>query len=366
MTAPALAKGLSKFIAERPAIARALAIALTGRRTVVGFTFVVTAIVSVLMLLAPRTYTSSLAFAPSSSSASLGQLATLAAQAGFALPGTGASETPQFYTDLIRTESFMRSLAQKKYRVSTDDSSIVATLTDLYEIDESTEGRSLYTTVRRLREDLVSVRSSRVTGVISVSVTTRWSDVSQAIARDVLAAVDAFNINTRNSRARDERAFLESSITSAQAALRNAERAVERFLVSNRTFRDDPKLQFEYERLQRDLAVRQETFVTLTRALEQARIEEVRNTPSVSVVDPPSVPLRPDPRGLIGKGLFTLVLTFGMSAGFVVIRASLGPFEPVTEEQIASLAAATVADLKKFPVVGTAIASRFSRWMLQA
>lgn len=65
--------------------------------------------------------------------------------------------------------------------------------------------------------------------------------------------------------------------------------------------------------------MRQQVVSSLTESYEQARINEVRNTPVITVVEAAEAPVRPDPRNLRGRGLLALVLggMLGVSVAFV-------------------------------------------------
>ena len=90
----------------------------------------------------------------------------------------------------------------------------------------------------------------------------------------------------------------------ATAELRIAEDRLESFLKNNRQFSGSPELNFQRDRLERSIALRQEVFTTLTQTLEEARIRQVRDIPVISMVDPPSVPSLPEPRG---RGIFVVL-----------------------------------------------------------
>lgn len=86
--------------------------------------------------------------------------------------------------------------------------------------------------------------------------------------------------------------------------LRKAGESLER----NRRYEGSPGLTFRYERLQRRVNLRQQVFTPLSKSYEQAKIDEVRNTPVITVVEPPELPARPDPWRLKLKGLLGLIL----------------------------------------------------------
>ena len=70
------------------------------------------------------------------------------------------------------------------------------------------------------------------------------------------------------------------------------------------------------DRLAREVLVQQQVYATLAQAYEQARIEEVRDTPVITVLASPQRPGRPDPRALIKKAFLALLV--GGVLGFLV------------------------------------------------
>jgi len=62
--------------------------------------------------------------------------------------------------------------------------------------------------------------------------------------------------------------------------------------------------------------MRQELVTAMAQAYEQARIDEVRNTPLITVIDQPVPPALPEPRGWLLKFLLGLIL--GLLTGSVL------------------------------------------------
>jgi LPS O-antigen subunit length determinant protein (WzzB/FepE family) len=88
----------------------------------------------------------------------------------------------------------------------------------------------------------------------------------------------------------EQREFIETRVEDAQAELLGAEDQLQRFLEQNRQFQDSPQLQFEYERLQRQVAIKQQILTSLRRSYEEARIQEVNDTPVLTVIDAANIP----------------------------------------------------------------------------
>ena len=66
------------------------------------------------------------------------------------------------------------------------------------------------------------------------------------------------------------------------------------FLQRNRNDpRTSPQLALEHDRLQRRIDDASQVVTSLTQSLEQARIDEVRDTPVITVIEAPSMPTEP-------------------------------------------------------------------------
>src|SRR2546428_650042 len=98
-----------------------------------------------------------------------------------------------------------------------------------------------------------------------------------------LALVNTFNLERRQSRAAQEKRFVETRRTEARDELQVAEDRLKSFLERNRDYRNSPQLVFDQERLAREVALRQQLLTSLSQAYEQARIDEVRDTPVITV-----------------------------------------------------------------------------------
>jgi len=305
-----------------------LNVLLRRRGVLVAATGAVTVLTLLVILLTPRSYTATTSFIPQMSEAGASRLAGLASQFGFQVPTQSPGETPAFYSELVESREVLGPLARAEltFRQEEDEEvfTTTGTLPDLLEIDEELDPAvRQQAAMRWLRGEAVSVSTGRETGLVEVSVQTPWAGLSELLARRILERVNAFNLQTRQSRAAAERGFVEDRLAEARDSLRAAEDRLESFLESNRQFlanrSSSPELTFRHERLQRQVAMQQQVYTSLAEAYEQARIAEVRNTPVITVVESPERPVRPDSRqgvlklalGVILGGMLGVFLAFG-------------------------------------------------------
>jgi len=258
----------------------------------------------------PYSYTVTVAFTPqgAGSSSGLAGLSGLAAQFGVAVPNLSAGPTPDLYVALLTTPQFLLPAIQTRYVFRDGGIRQSATYVDLYDIEGDTPGREYDKALTKLIGQM-SVSANDVTGVVTVAVTTKWPGLSTLMAQKFLQMVDSFNLATRQQQAQELEVFTTRRLAQTQAELTATEDSLARFLAANKDFSRSPYLELEQSRLQRDISFKQAVYTTLVQTYEQSRIDAVRNTPSIVVVQPALMPLVPDPKH--GKIKLAVALVFG-------------------------------------------------------
>ena len=285
-----------------------VSLALLGAVTVVG-----------LGLLASRTYTSTASVAPARKGRPA--LSGLAAQLGVAIASTDADQSPQFYIDLIQSPYFLGSLADSPVEL-TGAAPSGATWAYVVQAPGKTPAERRVAAAKIIGASL-HVASSARTGVISVEASQKSPALAAALAARVLAQLNEFNLKMRQSQATSERKFTEQRVSEVKQELRQAEDAVQAFLLRNASYASSPSLRFEFDRLSRAVTERQQVYTSLVQAYEQAKIDEVRDTPVLSVVAPPMTPVYPDPRGLFKKMLLALFAGAAIAVVFAALAERL-------------------------------------------
>ena len=291
-------------------------------------------VVVVVGLLLPRRFTVSASFVPAVPEGGSSQLAGVAASFGVAVSTGAALQTPQLYAELAVSNRVLRAVVTGRLSPS-DEGSIAGSLIDYYRIAESEPLRRRDLAVRRLRAEL-DVQANVRTGLVRVSTRQPSPAVAAAIVASVLREIGEFNVSARRSRSGAEREFVEARLQIARSELLETEARLERFLERNREYRGSTGLVFEHERLQRAVALRQGVVVTLATALEQARIDEVRNTPVVTMVELPEPPGLPDSRLLVFKAL----AAFGLGALLIGTGLAIVPIVRMSVSRVRGISSA--------------------------
>lgn len=282
---------------------------LRHRWKLLGVPVLVAALAVGVTVLQEETFTADASFVPHSGqgmSGQLSQLSGVASQFGINLPRGTPGQSPQFYADLLTSRRLLEEAVTHRYRragpdggsdggAATDSASQAAgvSLIELYGITGTSRAEAVAAAASRL-EEAVSVSMNAETGVVELSVTTRWPTVSKQVADHLIELVNQFNNRVRQSQASAEAEFVRERLAEARDELRAAEDSLQRFLQRNVGWQQSPELQFQYDRLQRRVSLKQQVYTSLASRYEEARISEVKTTPVVTAVTRPQVPVRAD------------------------------------------------------------------------
>ena len=268
--------------------------------------------------------------------------------------------------DVFELESrpLLAAVADRSYRVRTDKGVVTGNLATIYSI-RNRNPAVVKSSVTNALKGQVDENTSLKTGVITVTVHAKYPELSVQIAQGLLDQVNAFNLNRRQESASAEREFIERRLAEAQAQLSQAEDNLQGFLQENRDFRSSPSLQLEFDRLNRTVTSRQTLYNSLATSYEQAKIEEVRDLPVITILETPEMPIQPDPHGGKRKVLLGILvgLAFGIVLAFLLDRLAANKKVHSDElEEFAALKREAVGDLTHpWRVVSRTLASRKRR-----
>ncbi len=290
-------------------------------KLVVGLPLAVAFITAIFSLIVQPRYVARTSFVPESEASTLnlpGGLAGLASQFGVSL-GAGGASSPNFYAEVLesrtlRDQVLLARFADPRTRELGDSASFL----DILEIEGESESERL----EKGRAELggsVEIRVDNATNIVTLSAETETPKLSAAVANLFIDLLNRFNLEVRQSNAQTRRSFIEGRVTEAEAQLNAAEEELKTFLERNRQFQGSPELTFQHDRLQRRVNLKQEVLTTLSRQYEEARIQEVNDTPVITVVDravPPDEKSSPKRKlsviiALVLGGIISVVGAFG-------------------------------------------------------
>lgn len=291
---------------------------LRNRRLIVLLPITLAVVVVAYSLAQPRTYSAKAMFV--AQTAQSGPAAVLANQFGIDLGSDNASQSPQFYADLLRSLEVRRQAVESEYTIGGGNTGPArATLISIYGI----EGGGAVPAWRRAADRLegqLAVNVARETGIVELEVSAESPALAEQIAARILHLLNDFNVRTRRTQVVEEKEFLAGRVLEARDSLLAAENRLEAFLERNRQFSNSPELSFEHDRYKRQVAMQQQIFTTLVESYEQARINAVREAPVFTVLQQPAGLAMPEARGTLRKGFLALMFGGIVAIGTAYLR----------------------------------------------
>jgi len=274
-------------------------------------------------LIIPPVYRANASFVANSSSnsklqgggSSNGALGGLISQLGGSYGGD-PSESPNFYVELLTSRELLTRLLQSRFpNPRTENPRDSASLLTILRIRKADPQAQMELAVKNMTKSIGAGLDAK-TNLVWFSVDAQYPELTAQIANRLIDLVSTFNRETRVSRAKSKRAFLQMRHDSARTALRDAEERQRFFYEQNRGLILAPSLKFEEQRIRRDVDLASDLYINLDRQLEVARIDEINDAALITVIDS-AVPPRKARWPRYGVMLFTATL-LGMLAGLLL------------------------------------------------
>jgi uncharacterized protein involved in exopolysaccharide biosynthesis len=264
---------------------------LVRRRRLIALTALTFAVVTavVVLLLRPK-YTATTSFVPeapkeSSLTTSLGGLASQF--------GLGTQIATPYSADLMAAVLQSREIREAVLKAEFPDPAATGkstrTLLAILEVEGDSPRERLDAGVEALK-NATAIALDKRTGMVSLRVTIRDPELAAQVANRMVEELNTFNVDRRRSQSGEERLFTERRLAEARQELADAEEELVSFLRRNRQFSEFSVVGVGARRLERNVQLKQEVLGTLSRSYEEARINEVRDTPVLTVIDRAEAP----------------------------------------------------------------------------
>jgi uncharacterized protein involved in exopolysaccharide biosynthesis len=267
----------------------------------------------------PRAYTATTAFLPAQSSSGGASaellrnvaLGSLGGLAGF-MQGMSNAEV---YPDIIASRHFIsRVLAVSPATTTNAANHSIKYLLGFDDRDSTRSTEMAYAWVHRQ----LSTSINRTNGLVTLNFKHTDPQLAATFLTATLACLNEFNTDTRQSQARSVRIFLEERIVKAKADLGEAEDQLIDFRKSNVRFSNSPALAIGEGRIERRVRLAEGIFQTLSQQYELARVDEARDTPTFTVIEPPVVPSIVDRLGMVKYALIGAAIGLLLGSLWVV------------------------------------------------
>lgn len=195
----------------------------------------------------------------------------------------GVTSPSQLYPTIILSETVLKPVIYYKYNTEKYDT--VVNLIQYYEFDDEDENKNYEESLELMREKVISLDVDGETFVITMEVETTEPQLSADVANQIIIQLDTYQRKFRSMNASEQRRFLEGRLEEVKKDLTKAEEALKNFREKNRKIIDSPELLLEQARLQREVDLNSTLYIELKKQYELVKLEEVKNTPVVQVLD---------------------------------------------------------------------------------
>jgi uncharacterized protein involved in exopolysaccharide biosynthesis len=211
----------------------------------------------------------------------------------------------EYYRKVATSASILDPLLQERF--TDPETRASRPLLDILKIEGKTAQERSYIGKMALRGSIELTNPRDLPNVMTLQVTAQSPQLAAELANRLTDRLRSYDVELKSANAKERVAFIDGQIRDTRDRLEKAEAALEQFVARNRVYHD-PQIDLQRERLEREVNVQQEIFLTLKKEIELARIAEKKEASSISVVDratPPRSHSRP--RTLVNVALAGVV-----------------------------------------------------------
>ena len=138
---------------------------------------------------------------------------------------------------------------------------------------------------------MIEISEDQRTGIITLNVKSHDKYLAYQLNKIIIEELDNHQREYNSTLTARGRNFIEERIIQTEKELNLAEEALKKFRESNRRIENSPGLLLDQQRLNREVVVLTGVFTTLKQQLETTKIEQVKESDYVIIINPPNIPL---------------------------------------------------------------------------
>ena len=224
----------------------------------------------------------------------LGQFQSIASNLGI---NSGKNEQDFNIPDVVKSNLIAKKIIEIDWERS---NGIKLNLIELWKIDkkplirssnqEKTDVSYLIDVARKKLDDHISVKEDRITGLIRINTTFRDPLLSSNIANFIGQQVQSYIQKENSAQSTKEKIFISERLGIVKKELEYAEIKLKEFKERNKGYEDSPELFMIFSQFFRESEAKKQVYLMLQQQLELARIEEVKQSPILHILDTASPP----------------------------------------------------------------------------
>lgn len=225
----------------------------------------------------------------------------------FGMGGAVPSGTIYNIKDVVNSRRINRKILYKEWENEKFDEPV--NLIEYWEVEGDSQEEKFQKALKTIN-NRISVNRDEETQLITITVMMPEAQMAADVGNHLTTLVEEYVQNEEKSSTQQNLQHIEQRLETVKKELTKAEEELKRFRESNRVITESPQLQMEMGRLQRQVEIKQQVYLTLQKEREMAEIDLVKETPVINVLDEAMVPQE---RAKPKRKLIVIVGTF---AGF--------------------------------------------------
>jgi uncharacterized protein involved in exopolysaccharide biosynthesis len=312
------------------------------------FVFSVTIVTAIILLVVPNYYIAQVTILPPAGKSSFSGLMNLASELGYSSSGDGIINSPQVISRIVRSRVLSEMLGKREYFHNGKNRTLK--LREVFKVKEKDPARIEYFTHLALNRAMTTSIDARIKS-LDISVKVNDPLIAAELMNAIVEELDSYNKLYRNNKAKSNREFVEKRLKDTGDSLAKYEEALRLFREENRQVTQSPMLMLRQQRLVRKMNVSEELYLLLTKEYETTKIQEVRDTPVLDIIEM-AKPL-PVKSGPVKRKVLMVVFFLSLATGLSVLL--------ISEQIKKSGTIARLRQLEGYRVMSRDIAAVFKR-----
>ncbi len=214
--------------------------------------------------------------------------------------GINSSQSDQSFniSDVVKSRLIAEKSIKKVWKSSFGDE---ISLVDLWDLKK--EPFFKFSSKKSLSDDIIEekairkfekhifVSEDRLTGLITITTELEDQLIVASLANFVGKQIQNYIQKENSAQTTKEKLFILDRLRIVKKELESSEFDLKEFKESNMGYEDSPELFMIFSRLFREAEAKKEVYLTLQQQLELARIEEVRQSPILHILDSAAIPM---------------------------------------------------------------------------
>lgn len=258
----------------------------------------ITVIISIIYVLfiAKPIYTSETKLLLVNSGGSQSRLGGLASQFGFSLPSLDGKVnylSAETLPEILSSRTLAKSILFTDFNSREFDkpTSLLNIITDQKDISIADSNKIIAKAIEHISEDVLEIKQIKQTPMFTLQVNSPEPQLSADISAVVINELEQLQSDFTKYELLNEKEFISERLDEIQNELNRAETKLKTFREQNLQISLSPTLLLHQERLQREIEIQTQIYISLKQQFEQVKIEEAQNRSFLKIIDPPNIPI---------------------------------------------------------------------------